>query len=153
MIRPPPGPTRTDTLVAYTTLFRSPPAVLRIVERPALRDQRSAQVGAGMASRREAAAGYVPSVAVDVADLAVDSPCASELPHRLRRHLPTEVDDAIPALAGLARLRSVDTPQPHALAGDYQCVAVEHLFHVAREPARRLGASGVRNSGDRQSVV
>src|SRR3546814_16275840 len=100
-----------------------------------------------MASRREAAAGYVPSVAVDVADLAVDSPCASELPHRLRRHLPTEVDDAIPALAGLARLRSVDTPQPHALAGDYQCVAVEHLFPVARAPARRLGARGFRNSG------
>src|SRR3546814_6911895 len=48
-----------------------PPAVLRIVERPALRDQRSAQVGAGMASRREAAAGYVPSVAVDVADLEI----------------------------------------------------------------------------------
>src|SRR3546814_5225159 len=45
------------------------------------------------------------------------------------------------------RATRTDTLFPYTTLFRSQCVAVEHLFHVAREPARRLGASGFRNSG------
>src|SRR3546814_16609674 len=90
MMRRPPISTRTDTLLPYTTLFRSN----MLIRRQAEREEQAEKAATEVRAARQEAAGYLKITSTEIANWAGTIEARTHLPVLVRRLVHADVDPA-----------------------------------------------------------